>query len=811
MTLNRSSILFWLFALSILSACKPTRYIKDGEQLLIKTEIHLNENALHESAVTADDLSSIIKQKPVRKILGIIPFHVGVWNFANRFDQSKRRTQYLQNTVGEAPVIFDLGLMYKSRDQMQQYLKNKGYFDAEVTAYPLIGNKTAEAIFYVYTGPAYRIRTVGYIFEDLGLKREFDIEENTALHMSKISRGSRFDTEQFDLERSSLVEAFKNLGYFSFEKIHVSFDVDTAMAGEKCDVQIRLRKQRISTQINGVDTVVQAPHLKHTLHSVSINQNYEAIQTGQNRFDSTSYRGYTFLYLDKPYISFKRVHRNIFTHPGDLYSLEKSNYTYERISSLNNFRFIDIRYEAADQQDSLPALDMTINLTKASKQSISLETIGTNRAGNLGISAGLNYKNKNLLGGAEQLDTKVYGGLEVQRTNSTLDQNSQVTRLLPFNTLEYGTQVSITVPDLMLLPKFREVTILKEPKTSVSIALDRQLRPQFDRNLINLSYQYVTRFSKKDQLTFAPIDLSVIKLIKDPEFEKRLLQSGNSLLINSFKNHIIAAGRLSYSYSTQDLKNPLKNYYNIKFNLESAGFILRKLAGPLGLQFDQISEQKRSYLIEGIAFSDYLKFDVDYRKTFNLTKSSKYLIRTFTGIGVPRKNLNTLPFERSYFAGGANDIRAWQARGLGPGNLADTASYYSDQVGNLQLEVNIEYRFDLFRQLKGAVFADVGNIWLLSYDPLREGANFEYKNFYKAIAVGPGAGLRADLSFFVLRFDMGLQLHDPALPSGERWLWEPKTLTNTYRNESNARSSNSDIPLWKGPKITGNLAIGWPF
>lgn len=804
-----------LSAAAIISqGCKLTRHIPEGKHLVVSSKIHLNENKVHDYAGDLGELQSVVQQKPFRKIGGFIPFHLSVWNYANARSSEKKWANsilnYLKNTVGEAPVIFEPVLLEKSKEQLQKELQNNGYFDARVSAYSILGEKTAEQHFYVYTGPMYKIRRVSYAFEDTALVREFQSEVKTQLYP-----GQRFQTAKFEQERDRLTREMKDLGYYTFDKIHVIFDVDTNLKGEMVDVSIRLRNLRKTETVNGKDTVIATSHRKHYINEVSVNENFDSRNTNASELTTIEERGIIFLFKDKPYVRPVRITRNLFVKPGDQYTLSRTNYSYDRISALNNFRFIEMNYTPSEKDSSVALLDLRVNLTKAPRQSMSIETTGTNRSGNLGISAGLNYKNRNLFRGAEQFDWRIYGGLESQRTNSTAtnEDNEVIENISVFNTYEFGTQLGITIPDFMFSKLNNRLPWVKEPKTNVSFSLDRQARPQYQRNLLNTTFQYTMRIRKRDQLVVAPVDLSVIELQKTAAFEQQLQRTNNSLLINSYNDHIIPAGRISYSYSSQDL-NSRKNFHYYRINLESAGNILRAVSNPLGLKYN---EARNSYMIDSIAFAQYVKLDLDLVKYANLTEGTKMVYRFFGGVGLPLTNLNALPFERSFFAGGSNGIRAWRARALGPGSLSDTATYGIDQVGEMQLEFNAEYRFKIVKQIEGALFTDMGNIWLLQYDPQRPGAHFRPQSFYKEMAIAPGAGLRLNFNFFVIRLDMGLQLKDPSLPEGERWLFQPKTLTRTYRsmaNDTRQARGLSRVEPWDAPyrpETTFNLAIQYPF
>lgn len=799
-------LIFAAFLMLFAASCKPTRYVQEGQHLVLKNTVHFNENELHDSEVTADNLEAVVKQKPNRRFLGIVPLYLGIWNFANEKNQDRKLYRYLKNDVGEPPVIFEEGMFKRSEDQIYRYLENHGYFDAKVSSYVVKDEKTVEQVFYVFTGPGYKLRKLGYSFEDDSLRLEFTDKRNQELTKLKLPKGTVFNTDKLKKERDRLTNAIKNQGYFTFEKIHVLFDIDTNIQGEYYDIMVRFRNQRLRQKVNGQDTIIEKPHLRHKIDRIYVNLNYEA-RSNLALQDTIRYRDKRFIYVgDRPFLRPTRLNRNIFIDSNDIYSLAKTQYTYDRLNALNNFRFIDIGYKPKPAEDGYPQLDMLINLTKAPRQAITLETTGTNRSGNLGFSVGTNYKNKNLFRGAEQFDWRVYGGVEWQNTNTNLEQEGNiVVENTPINTYEFGTMISLTIPDFLFRNPNRDLPRIKEPKTSISVTLDRQGRPQYDRDLINTSFQWNMRFREQDQFTYAPVDISVIELNKTDAFEEQLQRTRNALLINSYDDHIIAAGRASYSYTTQDFSNSMKNYYLYRINVETAGNMLRGAAALAGLP-----KEGNSYLIDSIAFAQYVKADVEFVKYFILTPESKSVFRIFAGSGLPLANREALPFDRSYFAGGSNGIRAWPARALGPGNLADTATYGIDQVGELQLELNMEYRFKLVQQLEGALFADFGNIWIWN-DPDRPAANFDPMNFWRAIAIAPGAGVRLNLGFFVIRFDGGVQLKDPNLPQGERWAFQPKTLTNAYRAEWRANHEDEAFEDWTKPNVTFNLAISYPF
>jgi len=832
-------------ALLLVTGCNPTRYVNEGEHLVVKNVIHLSSgikspeefadsnaggvkralvyskkqmkqgfgsDEIEEPEVSEEDLLALLRQKPNRKVAGIIPFHLAAWNTANRMKDGTKRKNFLQNTVGEAPVLFEQTLFERSTDQIERFMKSSGYFRSRVEAVAIKDENTVEMHYYVYSGKPYRLRKLSFALEDTALRTMVSEKELN----SKLNRGDRFDTKTFEQERSRLTTWMKDHGYYTFEKIHVIFDIDTNVKGMRYDVAVRLRNLRESKQVNGKDSIVSVRHVKYRINDVFINPVYDAQAVSQVAPDTISIRGYTILSRGKPPVRPFRLARTVRITPGDLYSTKQTQYTYGRLKSLNNFRFIDIRYEPVESGE--PLLDTRINLSMAPKQSVTVEATGTNRSGNLGISGSVNYQNKNLLRGAEQLNVSLFGGLEAQRTVTQTENSSSETieTFTPFNTYQIGMEVRLDIPDFLFQKTTERLAWFKEPKTSIAVTVDRQVRPDYLRDLLNASYFISGRIRDQDQLTFAPVDISLIQLDKDPEFELKLQNTNNSLLINSFNDHLIPASRLSYSYSTQDLDNELKNFYYYKANLEWAGNLARLASQTLGGNF---VDSTNSYLINNIRFAQYVKVDLDAVKVNVLDKNTRFVYRFYGGVGVPLTNLNALPFDRSFFGGGSNGIRAWNIRTLGPGSAADTNVIAIDQVGEMHLELNLEYRLGLTDIVEAAVFADIGNIWLLRYDPQRPNAEFSVRRFPEDLAIAPGMGLRLNFNFFIIRLDWGMQLRNPALPAGERWafqpwLFQPKEKTNEFRAEASrvrVDQGLDPLPTYRGIQSTLNLAIGYPF
>ncbi len=323
-----------------------------------------------------------------------------------------------------------------------------------------------------------------------------------------------------------------------------------------------------------------------------------------------------------------------------------------------------------------------------------------------------------------------------------------------------------------------------DPNTIFTIAYNYQQRPDYTRSIFNGAFGYSWRQNQFKFHELNPMEINFVNIYNEnPIFKARIDSLSDPLLRNSYRPHATTTTNYSFTFSNQRIKQAVDFSY-LKVELESAGNILRGIMSASNAQKDELG----NYRVFDVPFAQYLKYDIDFRHYFVFNKGSQLVFRIQHGMGYPLKNLGVLPFESSFFGGGANSFRGWNARTIGPGSLSEDLNL-SDQFGDIKIEVNLEYRFDIYRWFEGAIFADAGNIWLVKEDESRPGGQFTFKNFIKEFGVSLGAGLRLDFSFFVIRLDVGLPAYDPAQIEGERWI------LGTGRSKS----------------AKFNLGIGYPF
>ncbi len=444
------------------------------------------------------------------------------------------------------------------------------------------------------------------------------------------------------------------------------------------------------------------------------------------------------------------------------------------------------------------SLDCYIELSPVPKQSITVETEGTNTGGNLGVAGNLVYQNKNVFKGAEVFETKLRGGLEVQRL---LDQqggksNIDIKKGIPFNTLEFGPELSLYVPRF-LLPIKVNASKSSNPKTVFNVAYNFQQRPDFTRIINKISFGYTWRESPTKRHMINPVEISFVQVDLKPEFQSIINNSKNVFIRNSYLPHLVTDTRYTFVYNNQVFQKS-SNYDYFRFNFESSGNILRALDNLLG----STKNATGSYELFKVPYSQYLRANIDYRHYKQLAEHHQVVFRAAFGIGKTLKNLQALPFEKSFYGGGANGLRAWQIRSLGPGSYPGSSNF--DQIGDLQLEGNIEYRVKLLRQLNGALFVDGGNIWLINPGSGFTGGEFDGNQFYKEIALGTGIGARFDFSFFIIRLDLGIKLRDPQFNENERWVIQHLFDSNWKVDYQNTHAHSYSF-------LNFNLGIGYPF
>lgn len=772
----------------VLSSCKITRNVPENKYLLTQNRIKINTTQIDKA-----ELQTIIKQKPNRKFFGIIRFNLRAYNTGS-VGKERKWKNWFKNTIGEPPVIIDSLLSEKSAKQMQLYLYKKGYFNSHVQLeYELKKNKKGKIIYNINARNPYTIKDFIYSMPDNEVSYFIKQDSLNCL----IKKGKNYDEDKLEEERVRINNYLRNVGYYFFVKDYLTYKVDSSLGTQQMNIYLSLSAPYAANK----DSLTE--HNRYTINNVYVYPYYISKQKNINYLDTLLYNNNIFVFNSSMRFKPKTLSRPIFIQKDDFFTQRYVDETYKRINLLKNFKQTTIYFEDVST-DSKNLLNAFVKLTPNPKQSISLSTEGTNSSGNLGISGSFNYQNRNVFKGAEILDFKVKAGLEAQQivVESDTSTSQRIYDYLPFNTLEFGPELSLSIPRFALLP-YTKFAKRADPKTILTMGYNYQARPDYYRTIANFSYGYSWKETTTKQHLIYPMDLNFVKVNMSESFryyvdsviqDQLVQQSYKDLMINSFK--------YSYIYNNQDVKKKKTIYQYFRLNLEQAGGMLYLLSKnvfklekePNGEGGDSsyylFNNEKLSFLKQ--PFAQFAKVDFDYRIYKPLKGFRKLVFRTTMGVGYAYGNSKYLPFIKSFFGGGANDIRAWRARTLGPGAFPKSSVARFDQIGDIKLQFNLEYRYKIYKSLHGATFIDAGNIWLLQPDVLRTGGEFEANDFYKEIAAGAGFGFRYDFSFFIFRLDLAIPVYDPSISQTNRW-----ALTRSVKNLSQ--------------ELRGQIGIGYPF
>ena len=717
-----------------------------------------------------------------REIKGLKPKKLISFKTPHLKDKTKPTWRESVLEAGEAPVFLDTVSVKLSKEQIKKYLFNKGFFYVDVKDSIIkkerkklrlkFNDKHATVYYIIKKSNRYKINNISYKIEDDMLAYHFYQDTLNSL----IKRGNNYDADIFQAERERITHYLKNNGYFEFAQDFIYYQVDTNLNSNKVNISLGIKK--VSIKNDQGDSIIKKNHPRFYINSIYVIPNFNA-SNRSNFKDTLIYDDVYFLLNENMLFKKKDIANKIMFHSGEVFNNDLAEETYGKLTDLRVFKNVNLIFDRVQGSDD--KLNCTIQLMPVTKQNFTLESEVTNTSNNLGIAGSIVYQNKNLAKGAELLEIKLRGGLTAQQNlvKDTVTASAE-SFLNSFNTVQFGPELNLYIPKQLFPFSIFKFHKNASPKTIFTSSLNFQKRPEFYRTLSNISYGFQFKSSEYVRQQFFPFEFSIIKATLSDNFRNNLLNSKDNFLINSFTDHITTVSRYTYTYNNQTSKttNRFKIFQYAKIDFESGGNLLRGLYN----YSEEPKDNFGSYRIINIPFAQFFRIAYDYRLFKNIRKSSKLVFRATGGIGKPLDNLRVLPYEKSFFSGGPNSIRAWRARTIGPGsyNQANDANF--DKIGDMQLEFNLEYRFNIYKFLNGAWFIDAGNIWVLNEDKNKPGADFKFNRFYKEMATGSGFGLRADFSFFILRLDTAIRLYDPTYEENNRLTLDKKPLNTTVVN-----------------------------
>lgn len=732
-----------LFIFGSFYSCSIAKYIPEDERLYTGAKLTIaSDSVINNESRLREELESVMLPEPNSKFLGT---YLGLYYYyKNQKENPGFISRWLYKKLGEKPVYQSDVETFEVQELLLNRLENRGYFYSAASSEFEESEKKASVAYKVEVPTPYRMETYQLDSLPAPINKEID----SLVNESPLNKGRRFDLTKMKLERLRIDANLKRRGYYNFNDSFLIFEADTNRYDNKrFDLFLKLKK-----------AVPQKSIVPYRISKVNVYPRYE---TADSALTSS------FRYKEKNYIQKEVFLKPKYLDPfiklqeGQLYNPETSRNTARRLSTIGAYKYVNIQYKEVDTlaTDSLGLLEANIYLSPLNKRAFSAELQVVTKSNSFtGPALALTYSNRNVFGGGETFNTTAKIGYEAQVGGGKKTGDSS---------LELGLKNELIFPRVIFPIKINDDFFKYSiPKTKTSLSLDFQDRRKL-YTLISGTALFGYSWDANRYVTHQinPVSVSYTDLMKTtPEFNQILEE--NPFLKRSFEQQFISG--LTYSFTYNEMVDQQKTHQKyLNFTLDVAGnsiSMFGKNQGP---------DVPKTFL--GMEYAQYAKADVDLSYHFNFGKEQTLAARIFAGYGLAYGNSDIVPFVKQYYAGGPYSVRAFRIRSLGPGtynaedDVNNTSDSFFDKTGNIRLEANLEYRFPIVSFLKGAVFADAGNIWNSKENPVFGGKDKFTKNFIKELGMGAGVGLRVDIQSFVIRFDLAAPFHDPSLQKGKRY------------------------------------------
>ncbi len=732
--------IFTIIISLLLGGCSVGKFIPEGQYLL--DEVHISSD---NSEIKSSEMYSYVRQKPNSKWFSLVKLPMYIY-CASGNDSTKWINRLLRR-IGDAPRIYDPSVAEETRLQILGAVQNKGYLGAQVSLEEKKKKNKLDAYYKVSSGKPYMISSINYNVEDYVIR---GMLMNDSVK-SGLKEGMRFNVNMLEEERNNIAQYLLNRGYYRFNKDYITFQADTVSGTYEIDLTMNISLSSSRGETTG------------SLHRQYEIRNVNYILDGDNVYaanesstvDTIQYDGINILYDDKLFLRPGVIASHNRIVPGKLYSNRDVMSTYSSLSRLGILKYSNIRFVEHLDNDSA-YLDAYVSLSKNKNKTLSFQVEGTNSAGDLGAAASVTYTHRNLFKGSETFNIKVRGAYEAVTGLEGYSNN---------NYTEYGVETSLEFPEFMFPFLKSDFKKSVNAKSQVSAKYNWQIRPEFERTLASAAWSYRWNSRRRASHRLDVLDINYIYMpYRSRTFIEYLnyMDEINPLLRYSYEDLFIVRLGYTYTYNSAGVstqQTAKKSSYSIRFNIEESGNLIY---GFSKLIHGKPSDGE-SFRMGNISFAQYVKTDFDFAKNIMIDDRNAVVFHIGTGIAIPYGNSKSLPFEKLYFSGGANSVRGWSVRSLGPGGYRGASGTldYVNHTGDIKLDLNVEYRTHLFWKLNAAAFIDAGNVWTLKNRYSDSTGQFAFNRFYKEIAVSYGLGIRFDLDFLILRFDGGMKAVNP--------------------------------------------------
>lgn len=714
-----------VFALVVLSVafmmagCSVSRFIPEDEYLLNNVSIRTTDKA-----VSTSPMQGYIQQHPNSRWFNLVKVPMAPYLMSGT-DTTKRINRFLQR-VGQPPVIYNRDKAQRTRDNMEAAVRNMGYLRADVELQERKKGFKLNAVYNIRPGERYRVAELNFQIPDEDIRRLV----GESAEDSRLSEDMPFDLNELDAERTRLNRLMRNNGYYLFNKEFIRFEADTTLGNNRVALTLFIDDYRTGQQLE------RTPHRRFHIKDV--------------RLLSDTLAGN---YVRKNVLRVKNTIRS-----GELYNERHVQETYNNLSALGAVMNSSVTMQPDDADSTL--LNATVAVTTNKPNAVDVELEGTNSAGDLGAAVVMSYQNRNLFHGSELLNLQVRGAFEAIKGLEGYDNQ---------NYIEYGVEASLAFPDFKLPGLSRDFRRNSQALSEISVMYDSQNRPEFHRRVVTGAWRY--RWSLHNRQLQHRINLLDLNYVFMPWISRTFREdyldnasSRNAILRYNYEDLFIMKWGYTFSYTSQPLTGAMGNYgtnaYSVRLSMESAGNLLYGLTTAFGTSRNTDGQ----YTLFNIAYAQYVKGDFDISKSFRFSPGNSLSAHFGVGVAYPYGNSTILPYEKRYFSGGANSVRGWSVRELGPGSFRgqDGRIDFINQTGDIKLDMNLEYRSHLFWKLDGAAYIDAGNIWTIRSYEEQPGGQFRFESFWRQIAVAYGLGVRLNFNYFILRLDTGMKAVNPA-------------------------------------------------
>lgn len=751
-----------LLSLLVMSSCSIRRYVPEGKSLLLRNKIEITENY---KELRRPDISKHVVQDAMPQLFGWMPM-VNVY-YRTEKKTDKKFYKWVNENIGNEPVYYNETSTFESKRVIETYLNDIGFFRSNVETSSKTKNKRTKVTYTIRPSKPYKIANISYKIADDAIAQQIkEIESELPVKV-----GDNYNAYTMDDERDIILSHLRDNGYYYFTRDYIIFEVDTNFKSQRADIALRIDGDRHYKYL--IDNIFIYPNYRR--HTKSPADTTKHTFSLGKRFNDVTF---DFVCFGDPKMKSKTFNQIVQMHPGDEYSLKKVTQTYRSLGRLPIYASTSIRFDtvpgAAD--DSVKHLNCNIQLQKGKLNSYILQVEGTNSGGNFGAQGSITYRNNNIFHGSEVLNVKLKGGYQFISTEKFISADGH------FHGREFGIETNLSFPRFLGPFKMRHFVQEYQPKTSITVGYDTRTRPMYRRQTFIASFGYNWMTSERSQHILTPINLNTVKVDQSDIFKSLLENESNQRLKDQYTSHFIGGLNYSYIFSNQNI-NFSSDFFYIKADIETSGNLLSLLNNTtLMTEVDDYHE------IFDIRYAQYVKLGLEFRY-YHYINYGNFAFRVMGGYGIPYGNSKDMPFEKNYYGGGANGMRGWPYRQLGPGSYSNGLTKSNEKFGNIQLEFNTEYRFPIYGFLNSAVFVDIGNIW--NSEPIEAfpDSEFKFDTFYKQLAMDMGIGLRLDFSFFLVRLDFAIPFRDPKYDEAERWRFKK----------------------WQWKDVGINFGIGYPF